>query len=471
MPASEVLRKPSLTCASPTLTDYFRCPGELAQLPQTGQLSATASYFRFGPDVVGYGRSLSSTVHTHPGEVLENLLRHLRQSEDGESCLPFDAEEVLSNLRNERYLAHADWTRGAHRSGWMRDLYYMARPLLPLPLRKHLHRIHLRGWNEIPFPHWPVDVTADVFCRRLLALSLTMRGESRVPFIWFWPKGASAAAVMTHDVEAEAGKRFCKTLMDIDESFSIPASFQIVPEKRYEADEAFLRSITERGFEVNVQDLNHDGRLFESRRQFEERASKINDYARKFGAIGFRAAILYRNQEWFDKFDFEYDTSVPNVAHLDPQRGGCCTVMPYFIGKILELPVTMTQDHSLFHVLNDYSLTLWKQQAEIVLQQNGLINFIVHPDYLLKERAQEAYKALLGHINELRSERDVWVAKPGDVNRWWRQRSNMELKQDGGGQWRIVGQGGDQACVAFAELDGETVKYTSPSLMGGATIG
>jgi hypothetical protein len=26
---------------------------------------------------------------------------------------------------------------------------------------------------------------------------------------------------------------------------------------------------------------------------------------------------------------FAYDMSIPNVAHLDPQRGGCCTIMPF----------------------------------------------------------------------------------------------------------------------------------------------
>jgi len=82
-----------------------------------------------------------------------------------------------------------------------------------------------------------------------------------------------------------------------------------------------------------------------------KRVARINAYGKEFGATGFRAGVLYRNQRWFDALDFEYDSSVPNVAHLDPQRGGCCTVMPYFVGKMLELPVTMTQDYTLFHIL------------------------------------------------------------------------------------------------------------------------
>lgn len=40
---------------------------------------------------------------------------------------------------------------------------------------------------------------------------------------------------MTHDVEAVAGREFCAQMLDIDESFGIRASFQIVPEGRYPA--------------------------------------------------------------------------------------------------------------------------------------------------------------------------------------------------------------------------------------------
>src|SRR5580700_9910875 len=104
----------------------------------------------------------------------------------------------------------------------------------------------------------------------------------------------------------------------------------------------------------------------ERRAEFLRRAKHINLYGLKFGAEGFRSAVLYRNLDWYDALEFSYDMSVPNVAHLDPQQGGCCTVFPYFIGKVLELPVTATQDYSLFHILNDYSTSLWKRQISLI---------------------------------------------------------------------------------------------------------
>ena len=262
---------------------------------------------------------------------------------------------------------------------------------------------------------------------------------------------------MTHDVETDAGRDFCESLMGLNQRFKMPASFQIVPEDRYEVSEKYLDSIRDGGFEINVQDLNHDGRLYNDREEFARRAVKINEYGKRFGASGFRSAILYRRQEWYSDLNFSYDMSVPSSGHLEPQRGGCCTVMPYFVGKILELPLTTTQDYSLFNYLRSFSIDLWKREIDLILEQNGLISFIVHPDYIMKERENRIYQQLLAHLDSLRASKNLWVAAPGDIDRWWRQRLKMELVSDGDG-WRVEGAGSERARVAYAsEKDGKLV--------------
>jgi hypothetical protein len=260
---------------------------------------------------------------------------------------------------------------------------------------------------------------------------------------------------MTHDVESTLGQGFCEELMNIDDSFGIKASFQIIPEERYMVSPTFLDSIRCRGFEVAVHDLNHDGHLYEDQEQFIERAAKINSYGQKYSAEGFRAGVLYRKQVWYDALKFSYDMSVPNVASLDPQRGGCCTVMPYFLGDILELPVTTVQDYALFYILDDYSINLWKAQAELIMEKHGLLSFIIHPDYVVRPREQTIFKELLAYLVRLREEKGVWTTTPSQVNRWWRQRAEMKLVEYGG-EWRIEGPGNERACVAFAsEEDGQ----------------
>lgn len=108
--------------------------------------------------------------------------------------------------------------------------------------------------------------------------------------------------------------------------------------------------------EVNVHDLNHDGRLYWNRDEFLRRAAKMNEYAHKLGTKGFRSGVLYRNLEWYGAFEFSYDMSVPNVAHLHPQRGGCCPVLPC---------------------------------------------------------AQKTYRTLLQYLAGIRSDADTWIALPG----------------------------------------------------------
>jgi hypothetical protein len=242
--------------------------------------------------------------------------------------------------------------------------------------------------------------------------------------------------------------------MDIDDSFGIKSSFQLVPEQRYAVSEHTLNNIRNRGFEVNVHDINHDGHLYSDHAEFVRRAARINDYARNYGARGFRSGAMYRNLEWYDEFEFSYDMSVPTVGHLEAQPGGCCTVRPYFIKNIVELPLTTVQDYSLFHILNDYSTDLWKQQIETIMAQHGLVSFIIHPDYVIEKRAQDTYKALLGYLSELRGERGLWIAQPGEVAHWWRQRNSMAISTDSG-KLDVTGPAHEDARVAHAYLSDE----------------
>jgi hypothetical protein len=247
--------------------------------------------------------------------------------------------------------------------------------------------------------------------------------------------------------------------MDISDSFAGKSSFQLIPEARYTVSQVVLESFRKRGFEVNVHDLRHDGHLYSDREKFAESAIRINQHARRFGSKGFRSGALYRNLEWYDAFEFSYDMSVPNVGHLDPQPGGCCTVMPYFVGNILEIPVTTIQDYSLFNILGNYSLDVWAQQVAAIVRSHGLCSFILHPDYLQTRDARNVYVQLLQHLVKMRSDESMWIPLPGEVDEWWRQRNEMTLLyQDG--QWHIEGSGAERARVAYASIADDQLVFS-----------
>jgi len=443
---------------STALNDHYRCPEELLSLSVAQGLQQQPGYFRFGTGAIAYGHSTLGSPVSINSQALPDLTGRVSFLHSTVE-LPFETSQVVDNLRRERYPLNGHEGIGALRSNEsVRRSYYYLRPMLPDSLRRMLQRLFLRDWDKLPFPQWPVDTSVERILEKLLVLSMKARKIDRIPFIWFWPDGAPASAIVTHDVETSVGLNSVPSLMDVDDEFGIKTSFQLVPEKRYTVSRTLREVIRGRHCEVNVHGLNHDGNLFRDRETFLKQARWINQYVREFGSEGFRAACMYRNLEWLNELDISYDMSVPNVAHLEPQRGGCCTVFPYFAGRVLELPLTTAQDYSLFHILGDYSIELWKKQIDIILKRHGLISFIAHPDYLVTQKAMTVYRALLAWLSKLRNQEKLWIARPGDVNRWWRQRHAMNIEWDEG-KWSIRGQGRERARIAFACLRDDEIEY------------
>ena len=255
--------------------DYYRVPSEFTEYQMPEALPQQRSFFKWDDCTMCYGRAAVDAKRAP----MPSIGTSAEDSEvkEGIPSFPFNAEEVIENLQRERYSAHFR-EPGRLTHALLRKAYYLVRPWLSVGARVQLQRMHLRNWEKIPFPEWPVDTTVDRIHRKLLKHAMQARGVDKVPFIWFWPDGYTCCTIITHDVESAGGKKECARLMDVDESFGFRSSFQIVPEDRYAVTRSFLQSITERGFEVNVHDLKHDGRLYADFKEFLRRARLINQY-------------------------------------------------------------------------------------------------------------------------------------------------------------------------------------------------
>ena len=429
------------------MQQHFKAPAGFFNFTTLTGLSTEPRLFAFGEELTGYGCARAE----------EQDLLDAVEVADGVCRLPFDPEEVFANLRMERYPIEGN--TASLKQTIVRLSYYTLRPLLPVSERKYAQRRALRGWDKPGFPGWPVERTVEGFMEKLLALAMKAVGVDSIPFIWFWPDGKRGCLLMTHDVETEAGLRACGDLMSLNESFGIYSSFQVIPTGRYNAQPEDLAGMRRRGFEVNVHDWNHDGHLFRTRERFVERAAKINARAAEWQTIGFRSAALYRNVDWLRELNFEYDMSIPTTGRLDPQHGGCCTLMPWMNGDLLEIPVTTIQDYSLFHILNQYSVDVWHRQTDGILAHHGMASYIVHPDYIQTPQARQCYTELLSYLAGLRDNTGAWAALPAQVNQWWRERAQMTL-ENSNGEWRVSGPGSERASVAFARLEGTSIVYT-----------
>ncbi len=440
------------------ILDHFRCPDEFINIVVGGELSPEPGFFKFGSDLICYGKCSGFSPSPTFNRSLPDAIGNARLDQ-GVLSLPFHLSEIVETLLREDYTTALGY-KGSQwaQNHFLRAGYYSARPLLPVSVRKYLQRLAFHGWQTLPFPRWPVDTTVEEILDSIFRLVLGEGQRQVIPFIWFWPEGKQACAIMTHDVETSQGRDFCDSLMDVDDSFGIKASFQVVPECRYKVPVSYVTNIVQRGFEVNVQDLNHDGRLFDNYAEFQRRTRAINEYASLYKARGFRSAILYRNVDWLNLLQFEYDMSIPNVAHLDPQQGGCCTIFPYFIGGILEIPVTTTQDYTLFHILRDHSLDLWREQTSRILARHGVLNFIIHPDYIVRDQEMRVFKNLLADLADLRANSGLWIPLPCELNQWWRQRGRMKIVKTPEG-WEIAGEGKERARLAYLKCENGKLIY------------
>lgn len=440
------------------LSDYYRIPeGSLGRV-LVSESSGDAGFFQFGPGTICYGRCAAGVSPRIENSGRYDCFKNVGFNES-EIQLPFDPAQVIENLRREQYVESlAPERERIVTQEWILKTYYFVRESLPVSVRRHLQRAYFSDWKSRPFPAWPVDFTVDTLHEEFLRVSMQAAGIQRIPFIWFWPEGAPNCLIMTHDVETSAGRDFTPQLMDLDDSYGFKASFQVIPEKRYEVPDDFIRTIRDRGFEFNIHDLNHDGHLYQQREEFLRRAKRINGYLRQYNARGFRAGAMYRNLDWYEAYEFSYDMSLPNVAHLEPKRGGCCTVFPFFLGSILELPLTTSQDYSVFHILDDYSIDLWKKQLDLIRKRNGLMSFLAHPDYLNSRRPRQVYESLLDYLRQITTREKTWAALPGEVDQWWRARDQMKLIQKSN-HWEIEGPVAERARIAFAVLDGDRVVY------------
>ena len=443
-----------------TLLDYYRLSADSFPSLMTANNSVWGDigFFQIGPGNICYGQCHTDVATDLKDSGAFDALKYVQL--DGKTVqLRFAFTEVVENLQRERYQQKKLGNGNLFfESDFSRRLYYFFRDYLPFSIRRRLQKIYFRDWKELPFPAWPVDFTVEKLHEAYLRLFMEAAGTKRVPFIWFWPEGAPSCLILTHDVETSAGRDSTSRLMDLDDSYGMKAAFQVIPEKRYEVPDEYVREIRSRGFEFNVHDLNHDGGLYLERQEFLRRAARINAYIHRYESRGFRAGSMYRNQDWYDAFDFSFDMSVPNVAHLDPMHGGCCTVMPYFVGKIVELPVTTSQDYTLFHILNDYSIDLWKQQTALIGRKNGLMSVLTHPDYLFEERARHVYLSLLEHVRTMIDREKIWATLPGDVDLWWRARRQMKLVRKDNA-WEITGPEKERARLAYAILDEGRLLY------------
>ena len=290
------------------------------------------------------------------------------------------------------------------------DAYYFTKPAIPLKVRLAIRSIlakHLRKTNA---GIWPINEAA-----------------GKVPAKWpGWPEGKRFAFVLTHDVEGKKGLDRSRELADLEIEMGFRSTFNFVPEGEYRVPESLRNFLTENGFEVGVHDLHHDGSLYRSWRNFRNGAKKINQYVAQWGALGFRSAFMRHDLRWLDEMNVLYDSSTFDTDPFEPQPDGVGTIFPFWVSQggeygYVEIPYTLPQDSTLFLLLKENTIDIWKRKLDWVAHKGGLALVIVHPDYISfngKKQAGEynvqMYRELLEYVAN-RYGGHCWFALPKEV--------------------------------------------------------
>jgi len=303
---------------------------------------------------------------------------------------------------------------------------------IPLSVRNFLFNTLIKLKKDPLYPRWPIDSSVDLL-RFLFLNSLKYYYKKPIPYIGFWPN-KKFALVVAHDIETNFGYKNIDDFREIEKKYGIKSSWNIVA-KRGKIDFNKLRRLKKEGCEIGSQGYNHDGKLpYLNEKKIRKRINFCLSKLKEFNVKGFRSPQLQRNERLLKILSnyFYYDSSVPDTELYSPiaVRNGTTTVFPFFVEKMVELPLTMPQD---FYMKYIYKLDknkvfeIWKNKIDYIREVGGLASFNIHPDSYISGNDEylNLYEKILKYISKFE---DCWKSTPIEVAEWWNERDRSYIK-------------------------------------------
>ena len=300
----------------------------------------------------------------------------------------------------------------------VRTSYYRVKPFLPRRLQSGLRRKQIALKRKKNAHCWPI-----------------LREAGRPPEGWRgWPDGKKFALILTHDVDTDRGQRRCRDMIKLEQKMGFRSSINFVPE-RYAVSSGLRRELECNGFEIGVHGLNHDGKLFQSKKIFEERRAKINRYLQQWNAVGFRAPAMHHNLKWLSGLNIHYDLSTFDTDPFEPQPDGVNTIYPFWVdgtapgNGYVEMPYTLPQDFTLFVLMREQDIGIWIEKLNWLADAGGMVLITTHPDYMnfnngrlqADEYPADRYGAFLKYLLDNYSGQ-YWHVLPREMAEFWKNR-------------------------------------------------
>jgi hypothetical protein len=136
--------------------------------------------------------------------------------------------------------------------------------------------------------------------------------------------------------------------------------------------------------------------------------------------------------DWIHQLNIKHSTCTFDTDPFEPEPSAARTIFPFFARnaskhEFVELPYTLPQDHTLFVIMQEKNINIWKRKLDWIVANGGMALLNTHPDYMnfnqgamqLEEYSVHNYIDFLLYIKE--EYKDMyWHALPKEVAKYLR---------------------------------------------------
>lgn len=286
--------------------------------------------------------------------------------------------------------------------------------LAPKRLRDLIMRGHEEKENLTYCDKLPIDALRFILVEALEKLS----NKKLCKKTW---NGKKYACIMTHDIETSNGLLKAEGIKKLEQKYNVPSAWYI-PSKHYRLNTEIIKELVNHG-EIGAHGTRHDKELVKLPEQkLVKSLGEAKETLEKninCSVDGFRAPLLQHSPSLLQglrEAGYSYDTSIPTWEPKHPRTmcpHGLGTTYPMFFDDLIEIPVSVTQDHQLLYVLGlepKQAIAKWLSIMSVIKELGGVCVLLSHPEYRLFDKSEIGlYEKLL---NEIVSDEQSWITTP-----------------------------------------------------------
>jgi len=276
--------------------------------------------------------------------------------------------------------------------------------IVPLPIRSRLLRMHNVDSNLLN--HLVNEVARKILTEAFNVLGFQLQRKNP-PLL-----------LITHDVESEKGLRRALSFKAVDDDLNVQSTW-FLPSHEYPISRAIAAELAD-GSTIGSHDVKHDGKLIYIQR-YKELVQRMTESRVKLEEIFgkevrcFRSPLLQFSRKIVSALNeagYRFDFSLPcwePVHPLTMSGFGIESVQAFELDGVVEIPLTLLQDHQLLNLLGmntGDAIKLWVEQANLIRSFEGDIVLLIHPDYSFSRDLQK-YRDLLTILLEIQTHRTV----------------------------------------------------------------